>query len=143
MEFKTRKKIILVGDKVLLAPDKESERTAHGLYLPPGVKEKDKVQSGYVIRVGPGMLCRIHNSWIRNHGPRHQKILSSICHYRRKKVITPSLYAMLRSMLNMKVKNILSYRMDRFLCFCARAELMNSSDQRNSRRMFRPCSHSY
>jgi len=54
MEFKTRKKIILVGDKVLLAPDKESERTAHGLYLPPGVKEKDKVQSGYVIRVGPG-----------------------------------------------------------------------------------------
>jgi chaperonin GroES len=54
MELKTRKKIILVGDKVLIAPDKESERTAHGLYLPPGVKEKDKVQSGYVVRVGPG-----------------------------------------------------------------------------------------
>jgi chaperonin GroES len=54
MELKSRNKIILVADKVLLAPDKESERTAHGLYLPPGVKEKDKVQSGYVVRVGPG-----------------------------------------------------------------------------------------
>ena len=54
MEIKTRKKIILVGDKVLISPDKESERTAHGLYLPPGVKEKDKVQSGYVVRIGPG-----------------------------------------------------------------------------------------
>jgi chaperonin GroES len=54
MELKTRKKIILVGDKVLISPDKESERTAHGLYLPPGVKEKDKVQSGYVVRIGPG-----------------------------------------------------------------------------------------
>jgi co-chaperonin GroES (HSP10) len=54
MGLKSRNKIILVGDKVLLAPDKESERTNHGLYLPPGVKEKDKVQSGYVVRVGPG-----------------------------------------------------------------------------------------
>jgi co-chaperonin GroES (HSP10) len=54
MELKTRKKIFLVGDKVLLAPDKDSEQTAHGLYLPPGVKEKDKVQSGLVVRVGPG-----------------------------------------------------------------------------------------
>jgi chaperonin GroES len=54
MAIKSRKKIILVADKVLIAPDKDSDRTAHGLYLPPGVKEKDKVQSGYVVRVGPG-----------------------------------------------------------------------------------------
>ena len=54
IDLKTRKKLILVGDKVLISPDKESERTAHGLYLPPGVKEKDKVQSGYVVRIGPG-----------------------------------------------------------------------------------------
>ena len=54
MELKTRKKLILVGDKVLIAPDRENERTAHGLYLPPGVKEKEKVQSGFVYRVGPG-----------------------------------------------------------------------------------------
>jgi chaperonin GroES len=54
VEIKTRKKIILVGDKVLIAPDAESERTNHGLYLPPGVKEKEKVNSGMVVQVGPG-----------------------------------------------------------------------------------------
>ena len=54
MEIKTRKKMILVGDKVLIAPDAESERTNHGLYLPPGVKEKEKVNSGIVVQVGPG-----------------------------------------------------------------------------------------
>ncbi len=53
-EIKLRKKIILVADKVLIAPDRDQERTQHGLYLPPGVKEKDKVQSGIVVQVGPG-----------------------------------------------------------------------------------------
>lgn len=53
-EIKTRKKIILVGDKVLIAPDRDQDRTEHGLYLPPGVKEKEKVQSGIVVQVGPG-----------------------------------------------------------------------------------------
>ncbi|HWP83449.1 MAG TPA: co-chaperone GroES family protein [Bacteroidota bacterium] len=54
MEVKTTKRIVLVGDKVLLAPDREQDRTAHGLYLPPGVKEKEKVQGGIVVQVGPG-----------------------------------------------------------------------------------------
>ena len=54
METKTRRKLILVADKVLIAPDRESDRTQHGLYLPPGVKEKEKVQSGFVVNVGPG-----------------------------------------------------------------------------------------
>ncbi len=54
MEIKSRKKIILVGDKVLIAPDADSERTNHGLYLPPGVKEKEKVNSGVIVQVGPG-----------------------------------------------------------------------------------------
>jgi chaperonin GroES len=39
---------------VLIAPDADSDRTNHGLYLPPGVKEKEKVQSGAVVQVGPG-----------------------------------------------------------------------------------------
>ena len=30
------------------------QRTATGLYLPPGVQEKEKVQQGYVIKTGPG-----------------------------------------------------------------------------------------
>ena len=54
METSTKKKIILVGDKVLVAPEKDQEKTSHGLYLPPGVKEKEKVQSGYIVKVGPG-----------------------------------------------------------------------------------------
>jgi chaperonin GroES len=48
------KKLIVVGDRVLIEPTKQSEKTESGLYLPPGVQEKEKIQSGYVIKVGPG-----------------------------------------------------------------------------------------
>ena len=54
MELRTRKIIILVGDRVLIEPDKDQDRSEHGLYLPPGVKEKEKVNSGYVVQTGPG-----------------------------------------------------------------------------------------
>jgi chaperonin GroES len=54
MKATSRKKIILVGDRVLIQPDKNQDLTSHGLYLPPGVKEKDKVQSGFIAKVGPG-----------------------------------------------------------------------------------------
>jgi chaperonin GroES len=47
-------KFIVVGDRVLVRPTGESQMTASGLYLPPGVSEKDKIQSGYIIKVGPG-----------------------------------------------------------------------------------------
>jgi len=50
----SRKQMIVVGDRVLIVPDSDRERTAHGLYLPPSVKEKERVQSGYIIKVGPG-----------------------------------------------------------------------------------------
>ncbi len=48
------KKLIVVGDRVLIKPKLPSDKTQSGLYLPPGVKEKEKVQSGYVIKTGPG-----------------------------------------------------------------------------------------
>src|ERR1051325_5832312 len=48
------KKLIVVGDRVLIRPSKPDERTASGLYLPPGVQEKEKDQQGYVIKTGPG-----------------------------------------------------------------------------------------
>jgi co-chaperonin GroES (HSP10) len=38
----------------LIRPAKATERTSSGLYLPPGVQEKEKVQQGYVIKTGPG-----------------------------------------------------------------------------------------
>ena len=48
------KKIIVVGDRILIKPKKESEQTKSGLYLPPGVQEKEMVQFGYVVKTGPG-----------------------------------------------------------------------------------------
>lgn len=48
------KKLIVVGDRVLIKPKKQREKTSSGLYLPPGVHEKERVQSGYIIKVGPG-----------------------------------------------------------------------------------------
>ncbi len=48
------KKLIVIGDRVLVRPTKPNERTESGLYLPPGVQEKEKVQQGYVIKTGPG-----------------------------------------------------------------------------------------
>ncbi len=48
------KKLIVVGDRVLIRPMKQTDKTVSGLYLPPGVQEKEKIQSGYVIKVGPG-----------------------------------------------------------------------------------------
>ena len=48
------KKIIVVGDRVLIRPKKMTERTDSGLYLPPGVQEREKVQSGYIMKTGPG-----------------------------------------------------------------------------------------
>jgi co-chaperonin GroES (HSP10) len=46
--------IIVVGDKVLIKPKSHDKTTKSGLYLPPGVKEKEAVQSGYVVKIGPG-----------------------------------------------------------------------------------------
>ena len=48
------KKLIVVGDRVLIKPTKQSDKTSSGLYLPPGVQEKEKLPSGDVIKVGPG-----------------------------------------------------------------------------------------
>ena len=48
------KELILVGDKVLIEPDTGEGRTNAGLYLPQGVKEKEKVNTGRVIKTGPG-----------------------------------------------------------------------------------------
>jgi len=46
--------IIIVGDKVLIKPKSPTDKTKSGLFLPLGVQEKEVVQSGYVMKVGPG-----------------------------------------------------------------------------------------
>ncbi|MBX9851163.1 MAG: co-chaperone GroES family protein [Cytophagaceae bacterium] len=50
----TLDKLIVVGDRVLVKPKTLSDKTHTGLYLPPGVQEKERVQSGYILKVGPG-----------------------------------------------------------------------------------------
>ncbi len=50
----TFKKLIVIGDRILIRPARPNERTESGLYLPPGVQEREKVQQGYVIKTGPG-----------------------------------------------------------------------------------------
>ena len=52
--MKSQKKLIVVGDRVLIKPDSEKDKTNSGLYLPQGVETKEKVQSGWVVKVGPG-----------------------------------------------------------------------------------------
>ncbi|MCF8228060.1 MAG: co-chaperone GroES family protein [Bacteroidales bacterium] len=47
-------KLIVVGDRVLVKPKTENNKTKSGLYLPPGYKEKEEVRSGYVVKTGPG-----------------------------------------------------------------------------------------
>lgn len=48
------RRLIVVGDRVLIRPKSPNDRTNSGLYLPPTVTEKEQVQTGYVIKVGPG-----------------------------------------------------------------------------------------
>lgn len=48
------KNLVVVGDRVLIKPKKMDQKTDSGLYLPPGVQEKERIQSGYIIKVGPG-----------------------------------------------------------------------------------------
>ncbi len=47
-------KLVIVGDRLLIKPKKASERTKSGLLLPPGVQAKEPIQTGYVMKTGPG-----------------------------------------------------------------------------------------
>lgn len=55
-------RIIAVGDKVLIKPIDEPTKTISGLYLPPTVVEKEKIQTGYVVKVGPGYPLPYYDS---------------------------------------------------------------------------------
>lgn len=46
--------LIVVGDRLLIKPKTSPGKTKGGLLLPPGYSEKEEVQYGYVIKVGPG-----------------------------------------------------------------------------------------
>jgi len=48
------KTLLVVGDRVLVSPEKGEGKTRIGLYLPPAAVEKLAVQGGHVVEVGPG-----------------------------------------------------------------------------------------
>ena len=52
--MKTKKNLIIVGDRVLIEPDEKMDKTPSGLYLPPTVKEKERILGGHVKKTGPG-----------------------------------------------------------------------------------------
>jgi len=54
LDEKDLQKLIVIGDRILIKPKTPQSKTKSGLYLPPGVTENEKVQIGYVLKVGPG-----------------------------------------------------------------------------------------
>ncbi|HIE70243.1 MAG TPA: co-chaperone GroES [Planctomycetes bacterium] len=48
------KELLVVGDRVLVKPEQQERMTKVGLYLPANVIEKEEVQGGRVIAIGPG-----------------------------------------------------------------------------------------
>lgn len=48
--------LMVVGDRVLIEPLVGEQLTESGLVLPSTVTDKEKVQGGRVVRVGPGYL---------------------------------------------------------------------------------------
>lgn len=61
LDFITRKmaknnidKLIVIGDRVLIEPAVATRKTKGGLLLPAGYQEKEEIQTGYIIKCGPG-----------------------------------------------------------------------------------------
>ncbi len=46
--------LIVIGDRVLIEPSIATKKTKGGLLLPAGYQEKEEVQSGYILKCGPG-----------------------------------------------------------------------------------------
>lgn len=49
-----QKRLIVVGDRVLIAPEEGEERSRVGLYLPATAIDNQAVQMGTVVATGPG-----------------------------------------------------------------------------------------
>ena len=54
-------KFLMIGDKVLVKPTNPQGKTKSGLLLPPTVQEGEKLQTGYIIKVGPGFPVPSHS----------------------------------------------------------------------------------
>lgn len=54
MADESPKRLIVVGDRVLITPEQGEERTHVGLYLPATAVESRQVQGGRIVATGPG-----------------------------------------------------------------------------------------
>lgn len=48
------RRLLVVGDRVLIEPEDGDDRTRLGLYLPPTAVDAQPVQSGVIMATGPG-----------------------------------------------------------------------------------------
>jgi chaperonin GroES len=81
------RKLIVVGDRVLIKQDRPEERTEVGLYLPETVVAKEKVQGGLIVATGPGIPLpdpdmADDEPWRDNpHPPRHLPMQAMVGDY--------------------------------------------------------------
>jgi chaperonin GroES len=54
IDQKDKNKFLMIGDKVLIKPKNPESQTKTGLYLPPSVQQGERIQAGYIIKIGPG-----------------------------------------------------------------------------------------
>ena len=54
-------KFLMIGDKVLVKPTNPQGKTKSGLLLPPTIQEGERLQTGYVIKAGPGIPIPSHS----------------------------------------------------------------------------------
>ena len=75
MSHKNLDKLIVIGDRVLIQQGTASQRTKSGLYLPAGYQDKEEIQSGYILKCGPGYALPNMNDdepWNpKDNGPRY------------------------------------------------------------------------
>jgi co-chaperonin GroES (HSP10) len=50
----SHKRLVVMGDRVLVVPESGEERTSVGLYLPPTAIDRQAVQGGKIVATGPG-----------------------------------------------------------------------------------------
>ena len=50
-----KKRLLVVGDRVLIKPEDGDQRTKVGLYLPPNAVDNQAVQGGNIVSTGPGL----------------------------------------------------------------------------------------
>ena len=55
MDRKPNKRLLVVGDRVLVKVQEGEERSKVGLYLPPTAVDNQAVQGGEIIATGPGL----------------------------------------------------------------------------------------